>query len=103
MFEDVLTESAASRLRSAAAPPLAAFLIALGYSTLYPLLGRVPAWLFWSVVAILAAGAIGGAVSIVRVVRKEKIRGRAFGWLAGAVVLTLVCGWLAITLTFPWL
>ena len=103
MFDSVFTEDASARLRYAAAAPLASFLITLGYLTFYPLLPRVPAFLFWSVVVILAAGAIAGAVNILRVVRNEKIRGRAIGWLTGAAALTLLCAWLAITLTLPWL
>jgi len=101
--ESLLTEDAASRFRAAAVPPLASVLLTLGYLTIYPLLGRVPAALFWSVVAILVLGAVAGAIGIVRVFRTEQVRGRAFGWLVGAAVLTLVCGYLAVTLTFPWL
>ncbi len=104
MFEEsVLADDAASRLRGAAVPPLAAFLLTLGYLTLYPLFGRVPAALFWSVVAMLAIGAIAGAVRLVRVLRSETIRGAAIGWLSGAAAITLVCAYLAVTLTFPWL
>ena len=104
MFEEsLIADDAASRLRGAAVPPLAAFLLTLGYLTLYPLLGRVPAALFWSIVAILAIGAAAGAVRLVRVVRRETLRGRAIGWLAGAGAMTLVCAYLAVTLTFPWL
>lgn len=104
MFEEsVLVEDAASRLRGAAVPPLAAFLLLLGYVTMYPLLGRVPAALFWSVVAVLATGAVAGAVKLVRVIRSEKIRGTAIGWLTGAAALTFACAYMAVTLTFPWL
>lgn len=104
MFEEsFITDDAASRLRGAAVPPLAAFLILLGYITIYPLLGRVPAALFWSIVAVLASGASAGAIKLTAIVRSEKIRGRAIGWLAGASMLTLACAWFAVSLTFPWL
>ena len=103
MFEAGFRDDAASRLRGAAAPPLAAFLIALGYLTIYPLLERVPAALFWSIVAVLATGAILGAINIVRVLRSEKLGGRDYGWLAVAAAVTLLCGYSAVSMTFPWL
>lgn len=103
MFESVFLDDASSRLRSAAVPPLASFLLTLGYLTLYPVLGRVPAALFWSVVLILAVGAIAGATRIIQVMRAERIRGRAIGWLTGAAGLTLICAYMAVNLTFPWL
>jgi hypothetical protein len=103
VFESVFLDDASSRLRSAAVPPLASFLLTLGYLTLYPILGHVPAALFWSVVLILAVGAVVGATRIVRILRAERIRGRALGWLTGAAGLTLICAYLALNLTFPWL
>ena len=103
MFEAVFRDDASSRLRAAGLPPLASFLAALGYLTIYPTLNRVPAALFWSVVVILAIGAIAGAINILRVLRSEQVRGRAFGWLAGSAVLTLLCAWSAVSMTFPWL
>lgn len=104
MFEESLfVDDAATRLRSAAVPPLAAFLIALGYLTIYPLLGRVPAALFWAIVVILAAGAVVGAIKILRVIRRERIRGRAIGWLVAAAAITLVCARFALSMAVPWL
>ena len=103
MFDSVFTDDAASRLRGAAAPPLAAFLIALGYLTIYPLLNRVPAALFWTIVAVLAAGAILGAINIIRVLRSVKLEGRDFGWLTAGAAITLLCGYAAVSMTFPWL
>lgn len=103
MFESVVPDDASSRLRSAAVAPLASFLLFLGYLTLYPLLGRVPAALFWSVVVVLGIGAIAGATRVVCILRTERIRGRALGWLTGAAGLTLICAYLALNLTFPWL
>lgn len=103
MFEAVFRDDAASRLRTAAVPPLASFLMALGYLTIYPMLTRVPAALFWSVVAVLAFGAFLGAVNIIRVVRSETLAGRAYGWLAMAAAVTLLCGYGALSMALPWL
>jgi hypothetical protein len=103
MFESLFSDDASTRLRAAGVPPLAAFLAALGYLTIYPTLPRVPAALFWSVVLVLAAGAILGAVKIIRVLRSDRVRGRAFGWLAGSAALTLACALSALSMTFPWL
>ena len=97
MFESLDRDDAAQRLRAAALPPLAAFLIALVYLTVYPLLPRVPALLFWTIAAILLAGAILGAIKIVRV------RNPAIGWLVVAIAMELVCVWLLLSLTLPWL
>ena len=103
MFESIQPPDAAARLRAAAVPPLAAFLVALGYFTLYPLLARVPAALFWTIAVVVLAGAVAGVVGIVRVIRGERIRGRAIGWLVLAAAITLVCARLFLSLTFPWL
>jgi hypothetical protein len=103
MFEAVFRDDAASRLRGAAVPPLTSFLVALGYLTIYPMLTRVPAALFWSIVVVLAAGAILGAIAIVRVLRSEKLAGRDFGWLAVAAAVTLFCAHAALSMSFPWL
>ena len=64
---------------------------------------RVPPALFWSMAAVVLLGTVMGVIAIVRVVMKEKIRGRAIAWLVAAVVMTLVCGRLALALTLPWL
>jgi hypothetical protein len=103
MFESLPADDASARARSAARPPLVAFLLTLVYLTLYPLADRVPPILFWSVVTILLAGAVLGAVAIVRLVRRERIRGRALGWLAGAAVIELLCARMLAGLTLPWL
>ncbi len=103
MFESVRPPDAAERLRAAAVPPLAAFGLALVYFTIYPSLTRVPPALFWTVDAIVLAGAVGGVLTIARVARRETIRGRAIAWLAAAVLITLVCARLFVALTFPWL
>lgn len=102
MFESVRSDDAAARIRSAAVPPLAAFLVALAYLTIYPMLTRVPPALFWSVVLVLASGALLGAIAIIREVRRERVRGRAFGWLVAAAAMELMCAWLTVGLVFPW-
>jgi hypothetical protein len=103
LFESIKADDAAARLRGAAVPPLAAFLLALFYLTIYPMLGRVPAPLFWAIVAIELAGALGGAVMIARVATRERIRGRALGWAAIAGLITLACAWLFVSMAVPWL
>lgn len=102
MFESVEAESLRSRLRAAAAPPAAALFLALVYFTIYPALGRVPPALFWTVVAILLAGTLGGAVFIVRVVRADRPRGGDIAWLVLALLVELACARLFLGLVFPW-
>lgn len=103
MFESIRADDAAARLRAAALRPFAAFLVALAYLTLYPLFTRVPPWLFWSIAAVLFAGAVLGFASIVRVVRRERIRGRAIAWLLAAIAVELLCARLLLGLVVPWL
>lgn len=103
MFETIGSEDAAARLRAAAVPPLAGILAALAYLTIYPLFTSVPAWMFWCVALVLLAGAAAGAVLIVRVVRREPIRGRAIAWLIGAIAVDLACARWFLAMTVPWL
>jgi hypothetical protein len=103
MFESIQSEGPPERLRNAAFPPMAAFLVAQLYFAIYPLFERVPAALFWAVDAILLAGAVAGAIAIVRIVRSATIRGNAIGWLVVAILVELLCVWLFLALTFPWL
>ena len=103
MFESIQTDDAAARFRAAAVFPLTAILLTLLYLTVVPLLARVPAPLFWSVVAILLLGAIGGAVAIVRVWREDRPRGAAIAWLIGAIVVELACARMFLWFTLPWL
>ena len=103
MFESVQRDDIAARLRSAAMPPFAASGLALLYFTIYPMLARVPAALFWAVVLVLLAGTVVGAVAILRAVRSERPRGRAIGWLVAAVIVELLCARTLLSLTFPWL
>ena len=102
MFESVRPPDAVERLRAAALPPLIAFIVALLYFALYPTMTRVPLALFWSMAAVVLLGTVMGVIAIARVVMKEKIRGRAIAWLVAAVVMTLMCGRLALALTLPW-
>ncbi len=99
MFESIHTDETAARARAAAVPPLIAGGIALLYLTLYPLLPRVPALLFWSVDAILFIGTVWGAVAITRGLH----RGASLRSVAAAVGVEVVCAWLFVSFTFPWL
>jgi hypothetical protein len=103
LFESVQVDDGAARFRSAAVPPIAAFAVALLYFTFYPMLGRVPAALFWSVVAILFIGVVAGAIAIVRAVRRERPRGRVLAWCVGAIVVELLCARTFLALALPWL
>ena len=103
MFESIQSDDAAARFRSAAIAPFLAFLLALLYFSLYPLLTRVPAALFWSVVAMLFAGSILGATAIVRELRRQSPRGSAIGWLVAAILIELLCARTCLGLVFPWL
>lgn len=103
MFESLPVDDASARARAAAIAPLVAVLVTLVYLTIYPLARRVPPPLFWTVVAILFAGVILGATAAARLLLRERVRGRAAGWLAGAIVIELLCGRLFLGLTLPWL
>lgn len=67
------------------------------------MLARVPAALFWSIAAILLTGTLLGGLAIARILRRERVRGRAIGWLAGTVALELLCARMFLGLTFPWI
>jgi hypothetical protein len=103
VFESVTGPSVSARLRSAAIPPIAAFLVVQGYTLLYPLLPRVPAALFWLIVLISAAGAVAGIVLVIRILRTDRVRGLAFGWLLAAIAAIYLCGQLFLAMTLPWL
>jgi hypothetical protein len=53
LFESVGIDEAPARMRAAALPPLAAFVVAVVYLAVYPLFGSVPPLLFWLVAAVV--------------------------------------------------
>ena len=99
MFESVQHDDSAARASAASAFPLAAILLTLLYLTVVPLLARVPAAVFWSIVAILFVGVLAGAVAITRVWRATRPRGAALAWLIAAIVIELVCARLFLSFT----
>ena len=103
MFESVQSDESAARYRAASIPPVVAFVVALSYISVYPLLPAVPAWLFWSIDALLLIGSLWGAVRLVRAIRVAPPRGALAGWAAGAVGVNVVCAWLFLSFTLPWL
>ena len=103
MFESIPRDSTSQRIRTAAVPPMAAFLFAQFCFLIEPMLPRVPAALYWTVVAVLGGGGIAGAVQLVRVLRAHRPRATGLGWVAGAVLLDLICLWLFVEMTIPWL
>jgi hypothetical protein len=103
LFESVQAETPSARFRSAAFAPLGAVLLTVIYLTVYPLLPRVPAALFWSVVALLLLGTVAGAVAIIRALRNGRPHGTPIGWLVAAVAIELICARLFLWFTFPWL
>jgi hypothetical protein len=105
LFDDFRAPDAAAHFRSAAVIPLLAFLVTQGYFTLYPLLTRIPAALFWCVVITAILGAGAGLIRIAGVLRRHRreLDGRSIGWLIAAAAATLVCGFVAVSLATPWL
>jgi hypothetical protein len=103
LFESIRTDETAARFRAAAFPPLAGGVLALLYLSTYPLLPRVPAVLFWGVDAILLAATVWGAVRLVRALRQERLTGPLAGWAAGAAAAEVLCAWLFLSFTFPWI
>jgi hypothetical protein len=104
LFEEITTRSPAAKFRAAATVPIGAFLIAQAYYTLYPLLGHVPAAMFYAIAAILCAGTFGGAIGIVRVLRRheDELNTSAIAWLLATLLATLLCAWLSLSLIVPW-
>ncbi len=86
--------------------PLAAFLAAEAYFSLAPLLGRVPAPLFWVIALTTLAGAGSGLflTTSLALRRRAEVRGgRAISWLLAAGAASLLCTWRFLGLTLPWL
>ena len=106
MFDDFREPDLAEQLRGAAIAPFAAWLVSLGYLTIYPLLPRVPRALFWTVAVVLFVGAAIGIVSIARLTwrRGRELRdARTIGWLILSAAMALLCARTFVALTFPWL
>ena len=85
-------------MRRAALPPLVAFVLWLFYLAIFPLFPRVPAIVFWLIVAMLFAGTVAGAIAIARAARRDVL-----AWLAPAVVIELACTRVLLGMVFPWL
>lgn len=105
MFESIRPPDAAARFRSAALAPFASFLFAEAYLTFYPMLERVPPWLFWSVVAALSVGTAAGIVQVARVIRATRGErdARTAGWCAIAIVSCLLSARVLAGMCLPWL
>jgi hypothetical protein len=105
LFETFQQPNAVARIRAAGIAPLAAYLLAQLYFSLYPLLARVPPLLFWSVDAIAFLGALAGIVLLVRAVvrHRRELEFRAMLWLVATLVVIGLCARLFLSLTFPWL
>ena len=101
MFESVPPPSLSARLRNAAVPPIAAFLSTHVYFSVSTFLEGRLRFRFWIAGALVAAGAIAGAVRIVRLLRRERVRGVDLGWLLLAVVAVLLCAWTFLGIAFP--
>ena len=105
LFDAIRPPDAVARIRSTAVAPLAAFIAAQLYFTIYPLLTRVPPALFWTIVAIVFAGACAGLVGATRVVLRHRtdFGAREYAWLLASLAATALCAYLFVSLTFPWL
>lgn len=84
-------------MRRAALPPLIAFVLWLLYLAIYPLFARVPATLFWVIIAMLFAGTLLGAIAIVRAARRDVI-----AWLVAAILIELACARVLLGMLLPW-
>jgi len=105
LFEEFRQPDLAARLRGIALAPIAAIVISQLYSTLYPLLPRVPAALFAAIDLVLFAGAatgIGGAARLALRHHRE-FDGRAIAWLVACAFASLFCLRLFVAMTMPWL
>ena len=105
MFSAFREPNLAARLRAAAAWPLGAYLVALLYLILYPLLSEVPRWLFEAVRADLGIGLLGGIAAGLRIAiagPREGLDLPAAGWLAALAGGLLACGWMLVGMSFPW-
>lgn len=87
------------RLRNAAIPPVAAFVLVHVYFSMSLAIGF--RFRFGIAAAILFAGAFAGIVQIVRAARAERIRGVAIGWLIFAIAAIVVCVLTLIGILFP--
>jgi hypothetical protein len=104
LFESIPPPSVSARLRSAAIPPIAAYLFAHIFYSTYPYVAAwLPPALTRVVDVVTAAGAIGGVVLIVRVLLGERVRGVAIGWLILALVAVWLCAQTFLAVAFPWL
>ena len=105
LFETFRAPDLAGRLRAATAAPLIAFVLSEFYFSLAPVLGRVPAWLFWMVASLTLCGVVTGIVVTTRLVvrRRRELSGRAITWVIGATVATAICAWRFLAMVVPWL
>ena len=102
MFETI-ADSPGVRFRRAALAPVAAFLLTQLYFGFYPVAGTFVPFMFYSVVAVVLAGTLLGAVALVGAFRDERVRGVAAGWAVLAVAAELLCARLLLSLTLPWI
>ena len=104
MFETFRAPDLAARLRGAAAAPLIAFVLSECYFSLAPILGRMPAWLFWTVAALTLCGVMAGIALTTRsvVTRPGELDGRAITWLIAAIVAIAICSWRFLAMVVPW-
>jgi hypothetical protein len=95
----------ASRARALVAVPAGAFLLTQIYFSLYPLLTTVPRWLFETVRLVLLLGTVGGIAGgdwlAVRYRRQWSSRGGL--WLAVTFGCSLLCGYLLLDMSVPFL
>lgn len=105
LFESWISPRLASRLRSLLVWPVSTFLTAQAYYSVIPFVRSLPAFLFYSVLGALAAGAILPAIAAVRMVRLSTAE---MDWrtvtslllLSFAISLNLL---LLLRMTVPWL
>ncbi|HKR66108.1 MAG TPA: hypothetical protein VJZ00_20420 [Thermoanaerobaculia bacterium] len=100
MFESIPADTAPQRLRRAATPPLIAYILAQVFFSILPIVGKIESGFFVIVELVLLAGAIAGAIRIIRTLRAMRIRGIALVWLALALIVEYLCARLFAGIAF---
>jgi hypothetical protein len=105
LFESVARSGLAARMRGVSLAPMAAFLVALGYLTIYPFLSRVHPLLLYGTGLLLLAGAVFGLLRSTMLLARERrgISAGAWLWFVAALLFSFACLWLAAAIFLPWL
>jgi hypothetical protein len=105
LFESIVPAGLAARMRGVSVAPMAAFLVALGYLTIYPFFSQVYPLLLYGTGLLLLAGAVFGMLcsTMLLVREREAVTAGAWLWFVAAVSFSAACLWLAAAIFLPWL